>query len=112
MELKQWRCKNGHVLGAIQLNGNEVVRLMLYRHAVDLAADVPAEVDVVGPVLGTMPVVCDAEHCGDVKLWDMSLDALAYLIRELRPDELEQLQVRVMRGRVRKVNKHKNRATV
>jgi hypothetical protein len=53
-ETKQWRCKNDHVLGVISWNGSGIPQLMLYRHAVDLSAERPAPVDVIGPVQGRM----------------------------------------------------------
>jgi hypothetical protein len=94
MNVKPWQCKNNHVLGIIQLNGNRVPQLMLYRHAVDASSDQPAEVDLmIGPVLGRMPVRCDI--CDDVKPWDVSVDALAELIRGLRREQFEQLQLRL-----------------
>jgi len=109
MDLKQWHCKNNHALGMIRLNGSQVPQLMLYRHAVDLTAEHPAEVDLmIGPLVGRMPVRCDI--CDDVSLWDVSVDALAELIRGLRREQLEQLQVRLSKGRVKPVQKHKNRA--
>jgi hypothetical protein len=109
MDLKQWQCKNKHALGMIRVNGNDVPQLMLYRHAVDLTADQPAQVDVmIGPLVGQMPVQCDI--CGDVKVWGVSVDALADLIRGLRHEQMVQLQARLLKGRVKKVQKHKNRA--
>ena len=48
MDLKQWQCSKGHALGVIRMNGNGIPQLMLYRHAVDLSAEQPAQVDVGG----------------------------------------------------------------
>ena len=111
MDLKQWHCKNEHALGMIRLNGNGIPQLMLYRHAVDLTAERPAEVDLmIGPLVGRMPVRCDI--CDDVELWDISVKALADLILELRPEQKEQLQAQLLKGRVRKVTKIKNRARI
>jgi len=72
-----WRCGNGHILGMIQWNGRMVPQLVLYRQAVDHGADVPEEVDVLGPLMGRMPVRCDV--CDDVRLWDISEAALVAL---------------------------------
>lgn len=72
-----WKCPNGHVLGSIQRNGNRTPQLALYRHAIDLEVDELDEVEVIGLVLGRMPVRCDA--CDEVALWDISADALAEL---------------------------------
>lgn len=94
MFLKPWRCKNKHILGVIQINGNEITRLMLYRHAVDDKAEKPAEVDLmIGPLVGSMPVRCDI--CDDVKLWDISLESIAYLLSVLSSDEKEKLSQRL-----------------
>lgn len=111
MDLKHWHCKNKHTLGMIRLNGSGIPQLMLYRHAVDPNADEPAEVDLmIGPLVGRIPVRCDI--CDDVSLWDVSVDALAELIRGLRKEQFEQLQVRLLKGRVKPVQKHRNRARI
>lgn len=111
MDLKQWQCRQGHALGMIRLNGNQTPQLMLYRHAVDMTAEQPAEVDLmIGPLVGRMPVRCDI--CDDVSVWDVSVDALAELIRSLSREKKEQLQVRLLKGHVRKMQRHKNRARI
>jgi hypothetical protein len=110
-DVKQWHCKNMHALGMIRLNGDGMPQLMLYRHAVDLTADQPAEVDLmIGPLVGRMPVRCDI--CDDVELWDITVKVLAELIITLRPEQREQLQAHLLKGRVRKVTMKKNRARV
>ena len=55
---KQWRCRNGHILGMIRWNGNAVPQLMLFRHALDMDSEHPADVDVIGPLVGQVPVRC------------------------------------------------------
>jgi len=111
MNSKQWHCRNDHALGVIRWNGDGTPQLMLYRHAVDLKAEMPAEVDLmIGPLVGRMPVRCDI--CEDVRLWDISVEALAELILGLRQDQLVQLQARLAKGRVRKVQRKNNRAKV
>jgi len=111
MNLKQWQCKNGHILGMIQFNGNGSPQLMLYRHAIDMEAEKPAEVELmIGPLIGKMPVLCDVPSCGEVKLWDISDQALAELIVSLRPERLERVQAYVMKGRVRRVQRKANAA--
>lgn len=79
--LKPWKCKNGHTLGVVQrievsreFEGKPLryrtTRLMLYRHAVDLSAEAPAEVEVMANVEGTtMDVCCDVDGCGAVRSW-------------------------------------------
>lgn len=70
MYLKQWHCKNNHVLGVIVRNGSGKPVLELYRHAVDLKAEQPAEVDVIGVLSGGMKHIrCDVPDCGDVQVW-------------------------------------------
>lgn len=109
MNLKQWYCKNKHALGMIRLNGERTPQLMLYRHAVDLTAEQPAEVDLmIGPLVGRMPVRCDI--CGDVSLWEVSVDALADLIRGLQDEQVDQLQTRLSKGLIKPDSKHRSRA--
>jgi len=38
MDVKQWRCKAGHVLGQIMKNGSDVPQLLVLRHAIDAEA--------------------------------------------------------------------------
>jgi len=109
MDLKQWHCKNKHALGVIRLNGNGIPQLMLYRHAVDMTAEQPAQVDVmIGPLVGQMPVQCDI--CGEVKPWIASVDALAELIFGLSQSQKVQLQARLMKENEDKVRKFRSKA--
>ena len=108
MDSKKWLCKNGHVLGAIQWNGSQVPQLSLYRHAIDLQAENPEAVDVIGPLMGQMPVRCDV--CDEVRFWDLSVDALAAFLAGLNLKQREQLEARLRRGKVRKVTRIKNEA--
>ncbi len=112
MNPKQWLCKNGHALGVIQWNGNKIPQLALYRHAVDMGADDPEAVDVIGPLMGKMPVRCDVDGCGAVRFWDISVDAVAGFMASLNAKQWEQLEVRLRRGKVRKRTIYKNRAKV
>ena len=67
-EAREWRCAQAHVLGMIIRNGSGKPLLELYRHAVDLKADEPAEVDVIGVLSGGMRNIrCDV--CWDVRVW-------------------------------------------
>jgi len=61
---------------------------MLYRHAVDLRAERPAEVDVVGPLMGRMPVRCDG--CGEVRVWGPSAAVVLFLLDEMGIEQLRQ----------------------
>lgn len=71
--MKQWQCKHGHVLGFV----NEAGQLMLLRNAMDYAADEPREVDLLGPLTGSMPIRCSI--CDDVRPWHVSVTALLQL---------------------------------
>ena len=86
--LKQWKCKNGHALGVITWNGNSVPQLMVYRHAVDMQAESPAEVDVLGPLMGMMPVTCDV--CGEQAVWWPSVQVMLELLDRLNVEQLRQ----------------------
>jgi len=107
---KQWLCKHGHVLGAIQWNGNKVPFLLLYRHAVDMGADDPEAVDVIGPVIGQMPVRCDI--CDQVRTWEMTPKILAEFLKTMNKGERELVEAYLHKGHVRKTNKIMNRARV
>jgi hypothetical protein len=91
--LKQWKCANGHVLGVVERVTYEnslgqtrhVTRLLLFRHAIDVCEEHPAEVEVIGPLEGTMPgIICDVEGCGEVRPWEMGRDAVERLIEKLQ----------------------------
>lgn len=88
MAEKQWLCKCGAILGLVSWNGSGVPRLMLYRHAVDMQAERPAEVEVMGALMGKLPVECDA--CGAVKVWWPSAQVLLALLDELNVEQLRQ----------------------
>jgi len=84
---KKWMCGSSrHVLGQIQWNGSGIPQLALYRHAVDLEADAPAEVDILTFAIGRQPIRCDL--CDTVKLWDVDVSGLVYLFQFLTPDQV------------------------
>lgn len=79
-DMKQWKCRHGHILGFITRNGDRAPQLMVLRHAVDMEGEQPAEVDVmIGPLMGRMAVKC--EICDDVQVWDITVKALVYLFQ-------------------------------
>ncbi len=94
-ETKQWRCKNDHVLGVISWNGSGIPQLMLYRHAVDLSAERPEAVDVIGPLQGRMPVRCDVEGCNAVVPWEASVEVMKHLLLDLSDMKFEALLEKV-----------------
>lgn len=82
MSEKAFLCKNKHKLGLIRISGDGIPQLMVYRSAVDLNAEKPAEIDVMGPLQGLMYVQCDI--CGDVRLWDASASSVAGLFLRMK----------------------------
>ena len=78
---KQWCCKNGHILGFIRWNGQGVPQLMVLREALDMAAEKPDEVDLLGPLDGRMPIRCSI--CDDVQVWEISVVSLVALFMQL-----------------------------
>lgn len=86
MDEKKWLCKCGAALGAIVWNGDGVPQLLIYRHAVDMNEENPAEVEVLGPLTGRMPVQCDA--CGEVSVWSASAKAILGLLDGMNEKQL------------------------
>ena len=91
-ELKQWKCKNGHVLGVVERARVEncqgrtwhVSRLILFRHAIDLSQPEPEEVDVIGVAEGTvLHIRCDVPGCGEIRPWEIGQDAIEWLMERL-----------------------------
>jgi len=72
-DLKQWRCKCERILGYISKNGNDVAQLMILRQPLDMAAEMPAEVDLIGPLTGSISIRCT---CGRSKLWAASVETV------------------------------------
>ena len=90
-QTKTWRCRNDHELGMIRWNGDGIPQLALYRHAVDVNAERPVEVNVIGVLEGRMPVVCDVAGCGAVQVWEVSAEVLSSMIASLNGEKLEQM---------------------
>lgn len=88
MNEKQWFCKCGAALGMIQWNGDGIPQLLVYRHAVDMRAEKPAEVEVLGPLMGRMPVECDV--CSQVRMWWPSAQVILALLDMLGVDQIRQ----------------------
>lgn len=80
-EMKQWRCKSGHVLGVVRENGSGINQLLLYRHAIDMD-NLGAEPEVLAVVHGhVMDISCDI--CGDVRTWIPGQDAIDELVERV-----------------------------
>lgn len=78
-ELKAWTCKQGHVLGQVKRNGRGIRQLLLYRNAVDLSAESPVEVDVMGYLEGTMEKIrCSC--CGEVRTWEIGRETVEKVV--------------------------------
>ena len=85
-EMKQWRCKQGHILGFIEWDGNDLPHLLVLREALDMEAADPREVEAMGPLDGRMPIPCSI--CGDVKVWEVSAPTLVTLFRRLKKEQM------------------------
>lgn len=78
--IKPWRCKNGHVLGAVERNGSGIRQLWFYRQAIDPQAEEQAEVEVMGTAEGlVMNLVCSI--CGGERTWVPGEEALRRLLK-------------------------------
>ncbi len=85
---KPWVCKNGHCLGQtgrieVKKNGRKyhVTRLNLFRHAIDMQAETPEEIEIVAVLEGTVPVVrCDVPGCGEMRTWFIGEEAIEHLL--------------------------------
>lgn len=53
-EMRMWTCENGHVLGLVRRNGRGITQLMVYRQAVDMAAEEPDPPEVMSIAEGTV----------------------------------------------------------
>ncbi len=92
--MKQWRCGNGHILAFIRWNADDLPQLMVLRDALDMDVESPHEVDVLGPVDGRMPVRCSI--CGDVKLWEVSVESLLALFSTLSDKKVFEFSQRLL----------------
>jgi hypothetical protein len=78
---KVWTCAGNrrHVLGQVVRNGSGIRQVLLYRNAVDLDADEPAEVDVITTLEGTAhDVRCSI--CGAIRTWVPGEEAIRKLL--------------------------------
>lgn len=92
--MKQWRCKNDHILGFIRWNGDDLSQLMILRKAIRYEIDDPEQVDLLGPLNGSMPVRCSI--CDDVKPWRISVDNLVALFEEMDDKTLFEFSQRLL----------------
>ena len=75
--------KHAHVLGQMRVQeadgGERLVILEVYRNAVDLEAESPAEVDICNIVYGKSFIRCNAEGCEYVGIWHLRNDTMRAL---------------------------------
>ena len=67
IDLQVWKCKNGHGLGLVQQAGNKAAQLMLYRNAIDMEVQNPAQVDVIAVIESAVDIRCSI--CEDMRTW-------------------------------------------
>lgn len=94
IEIKAWRCPNGHVMGRVVRNGSGMRRLLLYREAEPGAdphpgplpireREVEFEPEVMAVVEGYVAdVTCSV--CGAVRTWVPGQEAIDRLIERVR----------------------------
>lgn len=88
-EPRYWKCRQcGAALGLISANGDGVTQLLVYRRAVYLTDETPAEVDVLGPLVGRMPIKCD--HCEQVSVWRPAPEAVLSLLEAMGVEQIRQ----------------------
>jgi hypothetical protein len=78
--MKPFRCKNGHILGYVRWNDDDIPQLMVLRESMDMEAERPEEVDYLGPLDGNMPIRC---KCDEVMVWRISVDSLLAIFAQL-----------------------------
>lgn len=92
-KMKQWRCKDGHILGYIQDNRYGLPQLILLREAMDMDAEHPNEVDLFGPLDGKISVKCSI--CDDVQEWQLSIESLLSLFSQLSDKDVFEFSQRL-----------------
>ena len=73
-----------HVLGQMrvqEVDGGRLVILEVYRNAVDLEAESPAEVDICNIVHGKSFIRCNVDGCEYVGIWHMRNDTIRALAK-------------------------------
>lgn len=88
---KHWKCGQDHVMGVtervrVTLKVNEssiryfTTRLLLFREAVDMTADVPAEIEVAGTGDGRiLSIVWRCSVCGGIREWHPEKDVVEFV---------------------------------
>lgn len=85
MNMKSWRCKQGHTMGIV-VRKNRVRQLLLLREAVvtpGYPVDVTDEMDIMAVVEGYVADV-RCSLCGEVRTWVPGEEALRKLLRQAK----------------------------
>jgi len=93
-KMKQWKCRNKHILGFVRWNGNGIPQLMVLREALDMQAEHPDEVDLLGPLDGRMPIRCSI--CDDVQVWVISVESLVALLMDANEKTIFEVSQRLV----------------
>lgn len=89
-DIRAWTGAKGdehkHVLGQMRAqeleSGDHLIILEVYRNAVDLEAESPAEVDICNIVYGKSFIKCNAEGCDYVGIWHLRNDTVRALAKK------------------------------
>lgn len=88
---KHWKCCHDHIMGvtervreALQVNGTTIryftTQLSLFRDAVDLSAEKPAEIEVTTVLNGRiLSMVHKCSVCGDKREWHPEKDVVEFV---------------------------------
>ena len=93
-KMQEWRCKKNHVLGYVHWGWNGLPQLIVLREALDMDIDNPQAVDNLGTVDGRMSVHCSI--CDDVKVWEVSMEALLALFALLSDRQVFEFSQRLL----------------
>jgi hypothetical protein len=88
VSLQVWKCKNGHGLGIVQQAGNKSAQLMLYRNAIDMEVQSPAQVDVIAVIESAVDIRCGI--CGEMRTWAPNQAAFERLMAHYKKPYLTQ----------------------
>lgn len=78
-EMRMWTCENGHVLGLVRRNGRGITQLLVYRQAVDMAAEEPDAPEVMSIAEGTV-VDIRCSVCEAMRTWMAGEEAMKRLL--------------------------------
>jgi hypothetical protein len=92
-DAKKWMCRNGRALGVVERvraklmseNGTSLryytTRLALFRRAVDLGAERPVEIEVIGALDGNiLSMRCRCSECGVIEEWHPAPNVVNLLV--------------------------------